>query len=323
MLLVDLKSGNLTCRIAPDKGGSIYSFDYRSGGKVQPLMRPTAKGAHLITDFASWPLVPYSNRINKGRFSFGGADYEVAVEYLGPANKNSWHASHGQGWRYPWDVVRQEGKRCDLAFVLTDRRVWPSPYKAMQSFRLDDKGLTLRLSVKNTGKMPMPVGLGLHPYFPRPRGTTLQAVVGKLWEIDENTIPSRLVSTPAKYNFVTPKALDTARLDHCFEGYGGIMEIVWPGMPVKLRVTSSKNLGHFVVYTPRGKDFFCAEPVSHMPDAVNRMKKDSTTGLVVLKPGETLSADYRFEVLQAGDNQTRGKRPRNTRKANASIHRQL
>ena len=141
----------------------------------------------------------------------------------------------------------------------------------------------------------MPAGLGLHPYFPKPPGTTLQAKVSHLWEIDAAVIPARRIPVPPQYDFSAPQSLDHARLDHCFDGYGGVMEISWPGRPIGLRVTSSPHLRHFVVYTPENEDFFCAEPVSHMPDAINRMDTIDT-GLVILEPGQSLAADYRFEV---------------------------
>lgn len=297
MFLLNLNYGDLSCRIAPEMGGAIYSFDCQANGKTQPLMRPTpSEDAHLITDFSSWPLVPFSNRINKGKFSFGGKNYRVPVTWLGPPH----HASHGHGWERPWTVAFSDASRCDLTFAFDDKAIWPFPYKAFQSFKLDQQGLHIHLSLTNTGKEAMPAGIGIHPYFPKTPGTTLQATVGHLWEIDDATIPVRRVPAPAEYDFSSPKSLDQARLDHCFDGYGGLMEIVWPGQPVKLRVTSSNNLKHLVVYTPQGQNFFCAEPVSHMPDAVNRLHDNTIdTGLVIVQPGETLSADYCFEAIKA------------------------
>ncbi|MEJ0061808.1 MAG: aldose 1-epimerase [Alphaproteobacteria bacterium] len=291
MLLLDLENGPLKCRVAPEMGGSIYSFDYKAGQKIQPLMRPAwGEDAHLITDFASWPLVPFSNRILHGKFRFGGKDYRVPVTWLGYP-----HASHGHGWERPWRVERHDETRCDLSFAFDDEIAWPFPYKAEQNFSLSENALDLRLSLVNSGDKPMPAGLGHHPYFPKPPGTTLQAKIGGLWEVDKDVIPTRRIPVPPRYDFSSPKALDDAELDHCFDGYEGLMEIVWPGRPVTLRVSSSENLRHWVVYTPAGKDFFCAEPVSHMPDAVNRMDA-METGLQILQPGQSLTADYRFEI---------------------------
>ena len=51
---------------------------------------------------------------------------------------------------------------------------WPWDYEARQHFALDERGLSLRLTCRNTCGEPMPCGLGQHPYFPadRRRGST-------------------------------------------------------------------------------------------------------------------------------------------------------
>ena len=293
MLLIKLKNDKMVCELAPEMGGAIYSFSALTENGLQPLMRPTfGEDAYKIVDFSSWPLVPFSNRIKHGKFSFNGEKYRVPITWLGPPG----HASHGHGWERPWEITSQSATHCDLAFSFADKVIWPFPYSAQQQFKLDDKGLHLRLSLTNTGDKPMPAGVGIHPYFPRTDGTTLQAKVEHLWEIDEETIPSHRIAVPPHYDFEKAKSVDNTRLDHCFDGYGGTMEITWPNQPYKLRTTSSQNLKHFVVYTPEGENFFCAEPISHMPDAINRMDK-MDTGLVVLNPGETVVAEYLFEAI--------------------------
>lgn len=294
MKLLLLQNSHFICKIAPDFGGSIYQFDYQAQGISQNLLRPTwGEDAYLITDFATWPLVPFSNRIKSGQFSFMGTDYRVPVNYLGFP-----HASHGHGWERPWHVAKHTDTLCELVFDFNDSVIWPFPYQAKQKLQLFEHGLDLQISLINTGTTPMPAGIGHHPYFPKPAGTTLRAKVGHLWNIDKDVIPSERVPCPPEYNFSTAKSLDETQLDHCFDGYGGFMQITWPHRPMKLNVASSPNLDHFVVYTPKGKDFFCAEPVSHMPDAINRMNTIQT-GLSVLQPGEQLIGEYRFEAVKA------------------------
>lgn len=51
-----------------------------------------------------------------------------------------------------------------------------------------------------------------------------------------------------------------------------------------------------MIYTPQAHDFFCVEPVSHIPDAVNRREPPEMTGLTALPPGETMRLECRFEV---------------------------
>ena len=50
------------------------------------------------------------------------------------------------------------------------------------------------------------------------------------------------------------------------------------------------------VYSPPGEPFLCVEPVSHMPDALNRVEPRAVTGLRELAPGEMLSAHVTLSV---------------------------
>ena len=302
MNFVTLENDLFQCRLVPDVGGAIHSFDCKLGnGKTQPLLRHTAQAnTREILELASWPLVPFSNRIKYGEFEFEGTKYKIAKNYLG--GPNGIHASHGQGWKFPWQVESADKTQCTLLFTYDPERedmagLWPFPFKARQHFALNETGMMQLLSVTNTGKTNMPAGLGTHPYFPKVSGTTLQAKVGGLWEIDDEVIPLRHVPVPPEYDFVEAKSLDNARLDSCFSGYGGKMQVVWPEQFVALNLETSPNLNHFVVYTPQGENFFCAEPVSHKPNAVNDADwKDN--GLVSLASGKTEEALYQFEALR-------------------------
>ena len=49
---------------------------------------------------ASFPLVPFSNRIGGGRFRWDGADHR-----LPPSRLPDRHSIHGVGWRRAWRVA--------------------------------------------------------------------------------------------------------------------------------------------------------------------------------------------------------------------------
>jgi len=288
--------------LVPTVGGAIYAFDCKiADGKLQPMLRHTAKESTTdVLDLSSWPLVPFSNRIKHGVFTFEGKEYKIATNYLG--GPNGIHASHGQGWQFPWQVESADKNSCTMTFAFDPthedmKNLWPFPFSARQQFALNETGLEIRFSVTNTGKNNMPAGLGMHPYFHKSPGTTLQTKVGGLWEIDNEVIPVKHVAVPPEYDFTSPKSLDTTRLDSCFSGYNGLMQVVWPGQPVALNLESSPNLDHFVVYTPQGENFFCAEPISHKPNAVNDTDWKGN-GLVVLTPGATEEAWYKYEALK-------------------------
>jgi len=76
-------------------------------------------------------------------------------------------------------------------------------------------------------------------------------------------------------------------------GIGGA--IAWPEWNAGLRIDADPPLGFLVVYSPRGEDFFCAEPVSHCTDAFNLARQGRRdTGMLTLEPGANLSATVRF-----------------------------
>jgi len=55
-----------------------------------------------------------------------------------------------------------------------------------------------------------------------------------------------------------------------------------------------------VVYTPAKRDFFCVEPVSHAPDAVNNVNAGRTdTGFRVIQQGETMRVAIGFVIEHA------------------------
>lgn len=72
--------------------------------------------------------------------------------------------------------------------------------------------------------------------------------------------------------------------------------IRWPAQNRMLRMLPDDTLRFLIVYTPPGQDFFCAEPVSHVPDMVNMGADTNATGMVALAPGEILKGTIRLEL---------------------------
>ena len=62
-------------------------------------------------------------------------------------------------------------------------------------------------------------------------------------------------------------------------------------------ITADAAFRHLQVYTPRQHDFFCVEPVSHVPDAINRPDLPPGQGMHVLQPGATLSGIITIALL--------------------------
>lgn len=268
--------------LAPDCGGSIAAFRWRN----IDVLRPRAGGDSAL-DHASFPLVPFSNRIADGRFRGEGQDIVL------PSNHESdgrAEVIHGFGWQTGWAVADSGPAHARLAHRRCSGS-WPWPYLAEQDFILSNSGFVQRLRLRNEGASPMPAGMGVHPYFPR-HGAQLDLAVDGRWEVAANGIPTHWSALSA-----SPDWFGVAAVDHGYTGRTGPIRIGWPTH--RLTITPASDLPFTVVYVPAGADYFCVEPVSHMTDAHNRPEPAAVTGLRYLKPGEWWETAIEFSVKAA------------------------
>jgi aldose 1-epimerase len=166
----------------------------------------------------------------------------------------------------------------------------------VQAFRLGASGLELTLSVTNLSGESMPVGIGWHPYFPS-RGAQIEADTSMIWEMGEDKIPKHRRAPAGTEQLRKPQNVESLALDTPFETAGGPLHLSWKQDGVALRILTDETLRFLVVYTPSGRNYFCAEPVSHVPDMVNMTLPASETGLVSLASGETLSGNIKLELV--------------------------
>lgn len=283
MTPLELRHGDLRLALAPALGGAVLSF--RLGDL--DLLRPTPAGTADVLETACFPLVPYANRIARGRFDWGGRPAALAPNMAGQA-----HPLHGDGWLGAWRTEGADARSAVLEFM-PERSDWPWRYSAAQAVRLSEQGLTLTLSVTNLDDAPGPFGLGFHPYFPDSGTARLTAATGGVWEASDDLLPVR-ERPAAPWRDGRPVRSDLL-LDHCHTGWRGEAEIaLGPGKPA-LRLTASRALRWLHVYAPPGEAFFCVEPVSHAPNALN-MDDPHAHGVWTLEPGQTGVAWMRLDL---------------------------
>lgn len=286
--VVTLKAGSYDLELCPEGGGCITAFRYQGIDVFRP-----AKDEYWQTyeprAAASFPLVPFSNRIADGRFDFEGRSYRFPINM--PPEP---HSIHGDGWKAAWKVEAQEPARAVLSHEPTDT---PFSYSSRLVFDLSENGLTASLEITNAGGKRIPVGFGHHPYFPRTEGLTLEMAVTDVWLPDARQLPENKQPVPAAWDFSTEKRLAPLDLDHGFAGWNGKATMRWPETGIRLTIEADPVFSHVVVYVPAGRDFVCVEPVSHVANAVNLAAAGRTdTGLQVLEPGATLAGQMRFRV---------------------------
>ncbi len=286
-----LTRGPLSLRLAPGRGGGMASFKCCavSDGKI-PIFRPSSLDDPSPTALASFPLVPFVNRVRGGVFSFRGRTVTLGRNM--PPDPSP---LHGQGWLHAWQVERLGADHAELAYRHAADE-WPWAYEARQTFALDDDGLSLDLTCTNRSGEPMPCGLGQHPYFLCTPRTRLDTGVETVWTIDENVLPVEQVPAAGRFE-LRDRLVCGQGLDHGFGGWSGRAIISDPDLPFRIAM-SSPDANFFQLYSPASGGLFVAEPVTHANAAMNAPEAEWVElGMRVLEPGETMSLAMRVDVL--------------------------
>ncbi|MGA0600165.1 aldose 1-epimerase [Caulobacter sp. KR2-114] len=283
-----LRHGDWVAGLAPEVGGAILSL--RRAGR--DILRPTPTiDAGDVRRSAGFAMVPFANRIDGGRLVWAGREWRLPRDPADPR-----HALHGVGWRRPWRVEWAVTSRASLVFDHAPCEDWPFAFRARQQLALSDQGLSVTLSMTNTGADPAPAGLGLHPYVVAPPDAVLTLACAGRWSNSPDGLPAAREPDVAG-RFLRGLPLADARLDHDIYGWGGSARVTAPDGSATI-VTGDAVFGHLRLYTPPDGGACAIEPVTHMANAAHRMHEPDH-GLAVLAPGETLQGTVRIVVAGA------------------------
>ncbi|MEO8133112.1 MAG: aldose 1-epimerase [Betaproteobacteria bacterium] len=300
--VVTLTSPRFVAGVSPQLGGSLVYFGLVDDGTCIPhdFVRPASARAwaQLAARLTSgYPLVPYSNRIGDGRFTFDGRSHALSSN-----SPVSAHPLHGIGWLREWSVVSSAPDRLILvcAHLPTGRAdaQWPWAFTATQTFALDDTALTWTLVLTNDDAETMPAGIGLHQFVPKTPRMELHCATKAVWRNDKRMLPVERMKVPAEWDFNARRPVGELTVDNCFAGWSREALLVWPERGWSLRLAASDVFGHMIAFTSPERDSIAIEPVSHANNAVNLAATRADTGLVRLAPGESLSGSLTMTPVQ-------------------------
>ncbi len=297
MSIATLSNQRLKLTVDPNQGVNVLAGYVQRQGQWLPFMPDTTAGDSDLKA-SSFLLVPYSNRIENGHFTFQGKEYQLA--------NGARHASHGDVRGRPWQITEQSATT--IACAIDSRSFgdmnWPWPFTATVSYALKENTLASQLTVTNKGETSMPAGLGWHPYYNRTlmregEEIRLHFQAPLVYpDANDNRIPSGPAQPLApNQDFHEERALTPENfIDACFYGYDGGGTIAWPESGVRLRYRASANCQHLILFNP-AKPYFAAEPVTNANNGVNLFAADDpTSGVQTLQPGETLVATFDVQV---------------------------
>lgn len=250
-------------------------------------------------------LFPFPNRIRGGKYSWDGKEYEL------PLKPNTGNAIHGFVIDRPWRVVEQSASTVTGEFQLSvdaeDRlALWPADFVLTVRYELRGAKFRADITIRNPDKVPLPWGLGTHPYFKLPFGGAsradqclLIAPAESQWDLIECLPTGIQNSLPADLDLVDGIYFGAEKLDHVFRVTPcDVIECLMIDEPAGLQV-AQRSPGLFrelVIYTPPDRDAVCFEPYTCVTDAINLDAQGIDSGWQVLPPGESISTWIEIEA---------------------------
>lgn len=257
--MLTLENERFLVSIDPDRGGSVAGFRFVDGPEI---LRPARwKTAPDATDSACFPMVPFCNRIRDNRFVFAGREVT-----LPPNTRDGKRVAHGFGWRASWKVIECSSVRAVLEHDHAPA-AWPWRYRAWEEFAIDDHALTIRLGIVNDDCRAMPVGLGLHPYFPLSATTRLGFTAESCHALDELGFPVPAADADVTLADAASGALSPHIGNRYFGGVTGDVLIGEPETGLRIRLSASPACTDFALHVEPENGLFCFEPMTHAVDA--------------------------------------------------------
>lgn len=252
-------------------------------------------------------LFPFPNRIRDGHFSWEGKEYQL------PLNDSSGkNAIHGFACRTRWRTVRL-GADAQSAWVVGEfqgssdapetRRLWPADYRIQVTYRLSRAALRIEATVENPDRVPLPFGLGYHPYFriPATAGDKaddcwIQAGARSYWELRESLPNGRRQPVDGARDLNAPRRFRDLQLDDVLTDLVSLDQSA-SGLVLRgsvgqgagqagMKLWTSSAFRELVLFTPPHRRAICLEPYTCTTDAVNLQRRGVDAGWLVLEPGE-------------------------------------
>ncbi|PHK93049.1 aldose epimerase [Pseudoroseomonas rhizosphaerae] len=278
-----LESGPWRAELLPEHGAAFATLEHAG----RPILAPLEGRDPNATLAGAFWMLPWANRLDGGRFPWGGTTHAFPLTHPQEGN-----ALHGLSRLAPWRVE----ERGAASAVLTQSLArGPFDYVARLGVTLGAEGLRLAMTVRHAGPAPCPLGFGWHPWFARPAGCAVRFAARAALLVDARKLPVAAQDSPG----LDGGEREWLGMDTHFTGWDGLATLRRPDLALTLRAGGdwSRNLQF---YAPADHPVLCLEPVSHVPDAINRPGLAPHGAMRVLAPGEALEGVISLSVAAPG-----------------------
>jgi aldose 1-epimerase len=296
--------------VAPSGRQTVLTFDEQRAVVVEiggGLRTYAAGGIEVLDGYGEGdrcsggrgqPLLPWPNRLQGGRYDFGGVHEQAALSEPGPGN-----AIHGLTRWCPWALLDAGTDHATLGFTLHPQPGWAWTLELTVAYELSAAGLAVTTTAVNRSETACPFGAGWHPYLRAPSGRVDDLVLSlpaASYDVaDQGGIPTgRATVAGSALDFRKPGRIGDATIDVAFtdlerdaDGHiaVGVMD-AGTDRSVSLRLGPGWNW--VMVFTgdtlgPRARQGLAIEPMTG-PANLLRSGED----LVVLEPAERWQAGW-------------------------------
>jgi len=279
-----IKDDKVILTVAPWYGAKITHAKLKSGDSFHPILWPISDEDLESNEwFKQSILFPYPNRLEDGKYTFNGKDYQWPINQ--PETNNQ---LHGMVFNHPFEVEAADASSDEATVVLVhkydgSKEYFPFPYELRVTYRYVLTGLETTFEVVNTGSETFPFGLGWHPYF-QVDGEGVAGYTFKTKAINSLPLSNRSLPTGEVEPIENPVfklcelTLDNAYLlkelpnQYQLETNKGHV----------LRFNVSDDLAYLQLFTPDGGETIAIEPMTCNVNAFNNQE-----GLKTLEPGQS------------------------------------
>jgi aldose 1-epimerase len=283
-------------------GATLRTLTHSGRDLVVPFaaddVRPAYRGAAL----APWP-----NRIADGRYTFAGAEQQLALTE--PARAS---ALHGLACWLDFGAIEQTPSRVTLGATIVAQAGYPHRVDVEVVYELTAEGLFSSITGTNTGTDAAPWGTAPHPYLVAGPGHvddwTLLLPADQVLEVTpDRLLPTEVTSVTeangGAWDFRETRTIGDVFVDHAFTGLargadgrasvevrtadGSGVAISWGDACPWVQVHTADQ-----PVPEQSRLGLAVEPMTCPPDAFN-----SGTDLVVLEPGQSHTAGWTISAL--------------------------
>lgn len=257
-----LSNGDLQIGILPELGASLSFMKYKN----RDILRPTDKTIPDLdaNNTSMFLMVPFCGRIRGGSFVYWGITRKMKKNQAGIVDP-----IHGDGWKSIWQVVKKSDTSATLQMSHDKENGFPFSYDAEVTYTLTQTDVSVQLKITNNAILPMPCGMGIHPFFVKSKDMELTFPTKMVWAHESDPIFDRPYPTPDAWQFKDGKPLKSSVFDTCFGGFDAKATLTYPSDRYSVVITADEQFGHIVLYSPKGKNFVCLEPCTNASNAFN------------------------------------------------------